>query len=265
MRTERHIPSPHLRPYLLGPIEGWSQTNGADERLREVPFPGVPLVLGLETAWRIDGPEASECEESFVAGLHDGPTFVQPEAGTWSCVELRLTPVAAHRLFGVAMHELSNRTVALGDVVPDTNRLVEKLQATPSWPGRFELVEQFLLGRLERSRPPARELEWSWEELRRTSGSAAISRLADELGWSHRRLIARFREQIGLAPKTVARVMRFDRAARALRSPASGLAEVAFESGYFDQAHMNREFQALGGTTPRAFRDSLLESGGVAA
>jgi AraC-like DNA-binding protein len=265
MLTERHIPSPPLRPFLLGPIEGWSQTNGSDGSLREVPFPGVPLIIGLETAWRIDGPEASECEESFVAGLHDGPTLVQPEAGTWSCVELRLTPVAAHRLFGVALHELSNRAVALGDVVPETNQLIERLQTTDSWSRRFDLVEQFLLRRLERSRPPAREVEWSWEELRRTSGNAPIAHLADELGWSHRRLISRFREQIGLAPKTVARVMRFDRAARALRSPANGLAEVAFESGYFDQAHMNREFQALGGTTPRAFRGSLLQSGGVAA
>ncbi len=163
------------------------------------------------------------------------------------------------------MHELSNRTVALGDVVPETNQLIERLQDTTSWARRFELVEEFLACRLESSRPPAREVEWSWEELRRTSGSAPISHLADELGWSHRRLISRFREQVGLAPKTVARVMRFDRAARALRSPASGLAEVAFDSGYFDQAHMNREFQALGGTTPRAFRGSLLQSGGVAA
>ena len=141
-------------------------------RLREVPFPGVPLIFGLETAWRIDGPAASEREESFVAGMHDGPTFVQPESGSWSCIELRLTPVAAHRILGLAMHELANRTVAIGDVVPETRELGDRLRDTHSWPERFELVEAFLVRRLALAPPPAREVVWSWEELRRTGTRA---------------------------------------------------------------------------------------------
>lgn len=265
MHVERHAPSPHLRPFLLGSIEGWKQTGSSRARLREVPFPGVPLIFGLETAWTIEGPAASAREESFVAGMHAAPTFVRPDAGSWSCIELRLTPVAAHRILGLAMHELSNRTVAIGDVLPETRELVSRLRDTPLWPERFGLVEEFLLHRLARAPAPAREVLWSWEELRRTSGRAPIAELADEIGWSHRRLIARYREQVGVGPKTVARVMRFDRAVQALRSLGAPLAEVAFDSGYFDQAHMNREFQALAGTTPSAFRGSLLESGGVAA
>jgi AraC-like DNA-binding protein len=43
------------------------------------------------------------------------------------------------------------------------------------------------------------------------------------------------------------------------------LAEIAYECGYYDQAHMNRDFRALGGTTPDSFRSSLLDSGGVSA
>jgi AraC-like DNA-binding protein len=265
MHTERHVPSPHLRPFLLGPIEGWEQSRGSCATLREVPFPGVPLIFGLETAWLIDGPQASEREESFVAGMHAAPTFVTPGSGTWACIELRLTPVAAHRILGLSMHELANRTVALADLLPETTELSERLRETTSWQARVQLVEQLLLRRLHQSRAAAGEVAWSWEELRRTSGRVPIATLADEVGWSHRRLIARFREQVGLGPKTVARIMRFDRAVKAVRSPDTELAEVALDSGYFDQAHMNREFQALGGTTPRAFRASLLESGGAAA
>jgi AraC-like DNA-binding protein len=203
-------------------------------------------------------------EASFVAGLHAAPTLVRPTAPSWSCVELRLTPTAAHRIFGLPMHELANRTVALGDVAPEAEELVERLREAP-WAERFDLVERFLLGRLETASEPVRGVEWSWQELRRTNGRAVIEELASELGWSHRRLIARFREQIGLAPKAVGRVMRFDRAASALRSAAAGLADIAYDCGYYDQAHMNREFRELGGTTPDAFRSSLLESGGVAA
>jgi AraC-like DNA-binding protein len=264
MRVERPLPSPLLRPFLIGSIEGWVQTNATQTQLREVPFPGVPLILGLETAWEIDGPRATAREATFVAGLHEGPTLVRPTASSWSCVELRLTPTAAHRILGLPMHELANRTVALADLVPEADELVDRLREAP-WPERFDLVERFLLRRLDAAREPPRGIEWSWEQLRLTDGQAPIGQLAAELGWSHRRLIARFREHVGLAPKAVGRVIRFDRAVWTLRSAAAELAEVAYECGYYDQAHMNRDFRELGGTTPNAFRSSLLESGGVAA
>jgi transcriptional regulator GlxA family with amidase domain len=97
-------------------------------------------------------------------------------------------------------------------------------------------------------------------------GRAPIGELADELGWSHRRLIARFRDQVGLAPKTFARVIRFDRAVRQLRAATTrSLAEIALDCGYFDQAHLNREFREFAGTTPGALVAARLDSGGIAA
>jgi AraC-like DNA-binding protein len=267
MHVVRQLPSPQLRPYLLTALEGWTQTRGSQTKLREVPFPGVPLIFGLGGSWLIEGPEARqpECHESFVSGLHAAPALVQPADSSWSCIELRLTPVAAHRILGLPMHELTNRSVALEHLVRGADELSERLRDTESWSERFALVESFLFQRLDESEAPAREVEWSWHELRRTAGQAPIGGLAGELGWSHRRLIARFREQIGLAPKAVARVMRFDRAVQALRAPTRGLAEIAYDCGYFDQAHLNRDFRALAGTTPSAFRTSTLDSGGLAA
>ncbi|WP_165977694.1 helix-turn-helix domain-containing protein [Nonomuraea diastatica] len=76
-----------------------------------------------------------------------------------------------------------------------------------------------------------------------------MSSLAESLGWSHRHLVARFHDQIGLTPKTAARVIRFGRAARLLQAGAS-IARVAAECGFYDQAHMNREFRVLGDVTP---------------
>jgi AraC-like DNA-binding protein len=265
MHVERHHPLPHLRPFLLAPIEGWSQTDGSRAKLREVPFPGVPLIFGLDGAWEVEGPQDRDEQTSFVAGLHAAPSLVRPTAPSWSCIELRLTPTAAHRILGLPMHELTNRAVAVDLVVPKARELAERLRESRSWPERFELVESFLASRLAGSVEPAREVEWSWHELRRTAGRAPIAELAGDIGWSHRRLIARFREQVGLAPKAVARVMRFDGAVQALRSSTRGLAEVAYGCGFYDQAHMNRDFRELGGTTPRAFRASLVESGGVVA
>jgi len=260
------VPAVALRPYLLGAPEGWEQT-GVQAALREVPFPGVPLILNLGAPWQIADPGSPpQRRDSFVAGMHAAPSLVHAGDTAWACIELRLTPLGAHRLLGLPMHELANRTVELEELLPGASELTARLGETCSWSRRFDLVEAFLARRLAGSVPPSLEVEWSWHRLRRSGGRASIGGLAAELGWSHRRLIARFREQIGLAPKTAARVLRFDRAVGALRSTtARGLAEIALDCGYFDQAHLNRDFRELAGTTPTEFLGSSLDSGGVAA
>jgi AraC-like DNA-binding protein len=255
-----------LRPYLLGAPEGWTQARGEPLALREVPFPGVPLIFNLGPPWEVEDPGTPpERRDSFVAGMHASPTIVRA-ASSWACIELRLTPLGAHRFLGLPMHELANRTVDLENLLPRAAELTTRLREAHSWAERFDLVEAFLARRLADSVPPSPGVEWSWHRLRRTGGRAPISELAAELGWSHRRLILRFREQIGLAPKTAARVLRFDRAVGALGSSTfRGLAEIAFRCGYFDQAHLNRDFRELAGTTPTAFLSSRLDSGGIGA
>ena len=76
-----------------------------------------------------------------------------------------------------------------------------------------------------------------------------IASLAERIGRSRRHLATRFREQVGLPPKTVARIFRFRRALELLGS-GSGFADVAYECGYFDQAHLNRDFRQFAGTSP---------------
>jgi transcriptional regulator GlxA family with amidase domain len=119
--------------------------------------------------------------------------------------------------------------------------------------------------RLANTEPAPPAIEWSWARLRRSHGRASITGLAEELGWTHRRLIARFREQIGLPPKALARVIRFTRAVELLGGPRAGLAAVAYDCGYFDQAHMNRDFRELAGTTPATLVARRTDGGGVAA
>ncbi len=174
-----------------------------------MPFPGVPLIFNLGTPWEVDGRQRLD---SFTAGLGTQPSTVCGEAA-WACVELRLTPQGAHRLFAVAMHELANEAVDLDLLVPGARELEERLRETADWSERFDLVDAFLLRRLAAARPADPAVAWSWRPSPRDAGSDADrATIATELGWSHRRLISRFREQIGLTPKTVARVMRFDRA-----------------------------------------------------
>ena len=87
--------------------------------------------------------------------------------------------------------------------------------------------------------------------------------LAEEVGWSRRHLVARFRHHIGLAPKPAARVLRFTRAVQLLTGDdAASISAVAAASGYVDHSHVVRDFHELAGCTPTALVGAQLPDGG---
>jgi transcriptional regulator GlxA family with amidase domain len=85
-----------------------------------------------------------------------------------------------------------------------------------------------------------------------SGGQIAIGQLARDTGWSRQHLGHRFRKEFGLGPKLAARVVRFERARRLLQSvpPFVSIAQVAAVCGYYDHAHLDRDFLELAGCTP---------------
>ena len=104
----------------------------------------------------------------------------------------------------------------------------------------------------------APEVTHAWRTLLATGGAMSVADLAQETGWSARHLDNRFRAEIGLTPKAAARVIRFDRARRMLMRRVSqggppALADLAAAGGYYDQAHLAREFRGLAGCPPSSW------------
>ncbi|HXV56495.1 MAG TPA: helix-turn-helix domain-containing protein [Gaiellaceae bacterium] len=268
---ELHSRRPH--PRLEGDVRGYTgyvERGPRPLRRREVPFGGVVVVVSFGPEIRLldagDPGALPERRTSFVAGLDDGPTFTEHD-GVQHGVQVNLTPLGASRLLGVPMRELARRVVSLEDVLgADAARLAERLHDAGSWEARLDLVDAELAARLERRLPASPDVAWAWRRLSETGGTVSIGTLTEELGCSRRHLTTRFREQVGMPPKLVARVLRFDRAVRALRrDPAARLAGLASACGYYDQAHLNRDFRRFAGTTPAAFAADLLpDAGGVA-
>lgn len=87
-----------------------------------------------------------------------------------------------------------------------------------------------------------------------------VAALGDELGLSERQLRRRFLDAVGYGPKTLARIVRFQRFLH-LASPTHDLARLALDAGYADQAHLTREARRLSGRTP----GELVASGAGAA
>lgn len=106
----------------------------------------------------------------------------------------------------------------------------------------------------------SRGVQRAWALLRATGGRIRIDALADALGCSRRHLVNRFADDVGVSPKAAARLVRFE-AARA-RLGSVPLARLAAEHGFADQAHLAREFRALGGSPPSTF-PSVQDSDGA--
>lgn len=230
---------------------------------REVPSGDVTLILSLGPAIDVDGSRRT----SFLASLHDSPALTAYD-GAQHGIEVNLTPLGARRLFGVPMHQLTNEVVDLDALWGrESAELCERLHDAEGWAPRLAMVEAFLADRLSEARPVGPEVSWAWQKLRRSEGRVAVAGLREELGWSARRIVGEFREQIGMAPKALARVLRFNRAVRLLGDRRQdGLAEIAVDCGYYDQPHLNRDFRQFAGTSPTAYLANVLPgSGGVAA
>lgn len=258
-------PDLRLRGYV-GEYEGYVESGSPVPVLRqEVPTPRLPLIVNFGSPWNVaasaTGPHVAY--DSFVAGLGVVSSYVAA-AGPASCVQVNLTPLGAHMFFGLPMHELANQIVSLDDVLPrGTTGLSERLEALATWDERFALLDAILMARLADAREPSPDVAWAWRILERTHGRAPIGWICDRLGRSRRHLAERFREQVGLPPKTVARILRFDRAVALLELGAVGFAELAFECGYYDQAHLNRDFREFAGTSPGVFVRHIVPDGGV--
>jgi AraC-like DNA-binding protein len=255
-------PHPALAPYVRG-YQDYREEEAPVAR-REVPTGDVALIISWGAKLEVSGPRYDALRPtSFIVGVHDAYAVVEPRE-PWAGMQVDLTPIGAHMLLGVPMGELTNRLVALEDVLgPATGALVERLFEAAGSDARFDILESALLGRLDRARAPSPDVDWAWRRLVATHGAVEVGLLTEELGCSRRHLAARFREQVGVAPKALARILRFRRVLELIeRDGVAGWADIAVRCGYYDQSHLNRDFRDFAGHTPSEYLARLLPNGG---
>jgi AraC-like DNA-binding protein len=236
-----------------------------------LPAARIVVIFNLDASLRMTQPQGTgeilvPRGAGFIAGLHETYTLTET-GGQQEGLEVRLSPAGAFRLFGIPLSEFANRTHLLAEGASAWHRdLVDQLLAAPDWDARFRLAEQALA--LKPLGPaPDPEIVWAWRQLRQSRGLLPISNLVTELGWSHARLLSRFREQIGITPKQCARLLRFQQVVQHPGfAPGANWCAVAQACGFYDQSHLIREVRAFAGDTPEGLaRRRLTESAGYAA
>jgi AraC-like DNA-binding protein len=239
------VPHPQLRGLLARDYAGFTEATAH-------PNVAVPATAAIAVILRLK--DAPRFPPEVLAGAHDRVWVAEgPCSPTY--LELRLAPLGAYRLLGLPMDALTGQLVDLTDVLgTGSRRLADQLRDTPSWRQRFGLLDAYLLRQAQHGPDPSPEVAWAWRRLTATGGTLPIRRLAGEVGWSHKHLITRFKQQIGLPPKTAARLIRFGAVWRRLATrPPARWDAIAADSGYADQSHLIREFHQFTGATPTAF------------
>lgn len=261
----QRAPASLLAPYVRRMSGWWERT--AFSRRREVPHAGAVLIINLGNRLRVSEPGAPNLLASFhafFAGLHTSFVVTESTGGFGGGIQVDFTPLGSYLFTGIPAHELTDRVLEFEDVLGAEGRdLTDRLEATADWDCRFDLVESAIMRRLAIAPRASEGVAWAWARLEAAHGLVPIAELSGALCWTPRQLIDGFRRELGLPPKQLARILRFDRAVKMLAPEAQPcFAGIAAECGYYDQAHFAREFRQFAGSTPTQYYERLVPQGG---
>jgi AraC-like DNA-binding protein len=247
---------------LVGRYDGYELTGYPAGTHQGLPSRHLTFVLSLadpvDLAALPDPKQSPTRFQALVGGLHRAPAVIRHDGEQYG-IHVRIEPFAARQLFGLPAPELAGAVFDLADVWGRraAAELLDRLASAASWDERLNELDRFLAKRVQAAGPvpqPPGEVAWAWGRLVAAGGRVDVARLAEEVGWSRRHLSQRFGRELGLSPKVAARVLRFERSCDLLRRPEPpNLALTAALCGYYDQAHLNRDWRALAGCTPGAW------------
>ena len=253
-------PATPLLPFVEG-YSGYRMAGFAAGMHRGLPGRNLTFIVSLDRAVEIlampDRRQRPDAMQAFVGGLATTAALIRHD-GTQHGIAIDVTPFGAQTLFGMPSSALGAQVVDLVELLGVRGRdLPDRLVEVSSWADRFRIVDEVLLGALrehaaaEERRSPPPEVTHAWRRLVAGDGALRVEDLATEVGWSRRHFTEMFRRVIGLPPRQMARVLRFERSKRMLTvADRRSFAAIAAECGFYDQAHMNREWRDLAGCSP---------------
>ena len=237
--------------------------------------PPPPLADFVDMFWLMDGPAPPHLHErlmpmstvelvidlratsgSFVP-LLCGPqseSFVIDTPSPPAIMGVHFKPGGAFPFFKVPSGELHNARLSLDALwAGRAAELRERLLEASTAAARFQTLEKFLLAETVRPLAQHPAVAFALRAFQDVS-PLSVSAVVERTGWSQRRFIEVFRDEVGLTPKLFSRVVRFQQVVRKVhRQRQVDWAVVAVDCGYYDQAHFINDFQIFSGFSPTTY------------
>lgn len=252
MAYQEFLPDARLSPLVRNYWQMDEYHDIGQQEHRFMPERLVRLTFYAGSTWRgsLTGGDLERMPAASLEGLTLTPLRAV-SIGSTKALGVELYPWAARQLFG---WNFSLTTLDLSLAHPSLTSAVGALLRLNAWHEARQLLEDWLLGLLsERGSEPGVGVRAAGE-LYNSLGQARIGALAEELNLSQRQLERHFAAEVGVNAKTLSRLIRFEEVHNRLwLDPDVSLAQLAYELGFADQAHLTREFRALSYMTPRTF------------
>ncbi len=240
-RLVRKLPSSPLREFIeFYWLIDWDLT-GQEPYMQEVlPFPTSNISVGPDHA-RLTG---------IVRGR-----FLYSLQGQGHILGIKFHPGTIRSIYLRSAHFLTGQKLSLLELFPQASNFVVKARSTLDIDQRVQLAEQFLLGLNPRSSLSLRMAKEVVQYIQTHRDLLRVEAVADHFGLGKRSLQRLFREYVGVSPKWAINRFRLQEAAElaARREGVLDWADLAQELGFFDQAHLIRDFKKLVGATPAAY------------
>lgn len=239
-----------------GPSQG-----GTPERI--LPDGCVELILNFGERFSQHQNNQRELQpRHFLVGQMSGPILISPN-GAVQMLGIRFHPGGTAPFLCVPMNELTDRIAELGSLSSELEReLLLVSEDLSSLSERTLAIESVLIARLLRGSFHSSAIKLA-ARIVESAGCVSVDQLATAAGISSRQLERRFLREIGIGPKLLGRILRFQQVFRAVERVDSAWASIAVECGYYDQAHLIRDFSQFAGQTPAvllAERSALTEA-----
>ena len=249
--------------------------------------PPPALVPFVRCIWRLHGTGSADAPEPIIPDgcaeivINVGDPFVRHMAdGSWHRQPLRLVagqitraltlepsgridiwgirfhPWCAATFLGASASELRDNLVSLDDIVRPLDDAFNAVGEARSEETAQSALVDALLQRASRLEVPSANVPRLVTFASASSEATSVSRMARQAGVSSRRIQLLFRDQVGLSPKQLLRITRFQRALRLARTrPELSWGRVAQLAGFYDQAHLIHDSHTIAGCTPRELVD----------
>lgn len=240
-----HLDLRHPTPGLAEIVEhywrvAWSIPAGEQHPQHTLPHPCAHLV--------------AEERSTLVYGLVTG-RFTRMLAGAGHAMAIKFRPAGFRPFLGRPMSELTNREVPVSDVFgAEGDAFARRAFEADGMDAAVAIAEGFLLERLPPPDPELAELNRLVAEIQSDRTITRVETVARRAGVGTRTLQRQFADRIGISPKWVIKRYRLqDAADRLCTDQHVDLASLALELGYFDQAHLARDFRSIVGWAPATY------------
>lgn len=181
--------------------------------------------------------------------------YIKP-TGYVNSFAVRFYPYGLANFVATPIKNLANKETPLKLLFGEETsyQLGQKIIEATDTKNRIEIIEGFLLNRLSGKTIISKIVKTTIDAIYSTKGSTSIGAIIEDDLSKRRQLERKFIKQIGISPKQLGKMIRLQTVLKIfLNQQIETFTEIAYESGYYDQAHFNKDFKEFTGITPKEF------------